>query len=63
MEMYDNTRPEGIYFFIFGLGFLLGYFISIKSLDRVYKDVMKRALDEVHRQYKKALGIKEGIKN
>jgi hypothetical protein len=54
--MYDNTRPEGIYIFLFGLGFLMGYLISLKTLDGVYKDIMKRALDEVHRQYKRALG-------
>jgi hypothetical protein len=41
--------------FLFGLGFLLGYFVSLRSLDMVYKDIMKRTLDEIHRQYKGAL--------
>lgn len=53
--MEPTTSKEGLYIFFFGLGFLMGYLISIKSLDLVYKDIMKRTLDEVHRQYKKAL--------
>lgn len=57
--MYDSTRPEGLYIFLFGLGFVMGYLVSIKALDRVYKDVMGRAIDEIHRQYKKALGRKD----
>lgn len=57
--MYDTTNPKGIYIFFFGLGFVMGYLISIKALDRVYKDVMGRAIDEIHRQYKRALGKKD----
>lgn len=45
--------------FLFGLGFLMGYLFSIKSLDMVYKEKMKAAIDEIHRQYKRALGRKD----
>jgi len=57
MEHFANK--DGLYIFFFGLGFLMGYLISIKALDRVYKEVMGRTIDEIHRQYKKALGRKE----
>ena len=42
-----------------GAGFFLGTLFSILTLDYIYKGVMKRAIDEIHRQYKKALKIEK----
>jgi hypothetical protein len=53
--MIPADTQTGYYIFFFGLGFLMGYLISVKTLDRVYKDIMKRTLEEIHRQYKRAL--------
>lgn len=53
------TTPESPYIFVFGLGFLMGYVLSIVSLDKVYKKIMKRAIDEIHSQYKKILKEKK----
>lgn len=40
---------------LFGAGVFLGTLVSIITLDRIYKGVMKRALDEIHKNYKIAL--------
>ena len=40
---------------LIGLGFFLGTVCSIFVLDMVYKGIMKKALDEVGRQYSRAL--------
>lgn len=45
---------------LIGIGFFLGTVCSIFVLDMVYKGLMKRALDEIGRQYSRALDI---IKN
>lgn len=44
---------------LFGLGFFLGTLFSIVALDKIYKEVMKRTIDEIHKQYKRALKILE----
>ena len=41
---------------LIGAGFFLGILFSIGVLDKMYKELMKRALDEVGRQYSRALG-------
>jgi hypothetical protein len=45
---------------LIGIGFFAGTVSSILVLDMVYKGLMKRALDEVGRQYSRALDM---IKN
>ena len=40
-----------------GIGFFLGVLFSIGVLDKMYQELMKIALDEVGRQYSKALDI------
>jgi len=42
---------------LIGMGFFAGTVFSIILLDMIYKGVMKRALDEVGRQYTRALDI------
>ena len=42
-----------------GIGFFMGLMLSILLLDMLYKELMKKALDEVGRQYKTALDIVE----
>ena len=42
---------------LIGMGFFGGTVFSIILLDMIYKGVMKRALDEVGRQYLRALEI------
>lgn len=48
---------------LMGAGFFLGILFSIGVLDKMYKELMKRALSEVGRQYNKALDIIKGKKN
>ena len=43
--------------FLIGIGFFLGILFSIGVLDKMYQELMKIALDEVGRQYSKALDI------
>ena len=40
---------------LIGAGFMLGTLFSILILDYIYKGVMKRAIDEIGRQYALAL--------
>ncbi len=42
---------------LIGIGFFAGTISSILVLDMVYKGIMKRALDEIGRQYSRALDI------
>ncbi len=42
---------------LFGGGCALGALLSIMVMDYIYKGQMKRAIDEIHRQYKRALDI------
>lgn len=47
-----------------GMGFAFGTLFSILVLDRIYKEIMKKALDEIHSCYKKALEkMKEKYEN
>jgi len=43
-----------------GAGFFLGVLFSIGVLDKMYKELMKKALEEVGKQYSRALDIVEG---
>lgn len=45
---------------LMGAGFFLGILFSIGILDKMYKELMKRALSEIGRQYSKALDILRG---
>jgi len=42
---------------LIGAGFFLGILFSINVLDKMYKGLMKKALDEVDRQYSRALDM------
>ena len=42
---------------LFGGGFALGTVFSILIMDYIYKGQLKRALDEVHRQYSRAIDL------
>ena len=42
---------------LIGIGFFAGTLSSVLVLDMVYKGLMKRALDEIGRQYSRALDI------
>ena len=44
---------------LFGGGFAFGILFSILVLDWIYKGIMSKTIDEIHRQYKKALKIME----
>ena len=43
--------------FLIGIGFFLGILFSIGVLDKMYKELMKIALEEVGRKYSEALGM------
>lgn len=55
MEALDPQTVK--YIICVGLGFGFGIFFTIHFLDKKYKEVMGMALDEIHRQYKRALEI------
>lgn len=42
---------------LIGIGFFAGTISSILVLDMVYKGIMKKTLDEIGRQYSRALDI------
>lgn len=42
---------------LIGLGFGGGCLFSILVLDKIYKDIMKRTIEEIHCQYCRALEI------
>ena len=43
--------------FLIGIGFFLGILFSIGVLDKMYKELMKIALEEVGRKYSEALDM------
>jgi hypothetical protein len=40
---------------IFIAGFGCGFYFSVWLLDRFYRELMARVMDEIHRNYKRAL--------
>ena len=44
---------------LFGGGFGAGVLFSIIILDWIYKGIMSRTIDEIHKQYKRALKLME----
>lgn len=55
MQPVENISP----ILLVGLGFFLGTMFSIIVLDFIYKGIMKRTIDEIHRQYSRALELLE----
>lgn len=40
---------------VFIAGFGIGFYFSVWMLDRFYRELMGRVIDEIHRNYKRAL--------
>jgi len=44
-----------LFLYGFGVGFVSGFIVSIVSLDRFYRSLMSKVIDEIHSCYKKGI--------